>query len=523
MFSVEGFVLTFNKVANATNYSLAIDCGHSEHVNDVHELGDTNTYDFSACGMKEDGIKFVVTASAEGYMSSVSEEYVVLRTLEQATGFFVDSATEEVTWDAVEGAERYFVQINDEEGYFVTDTRTATLKNYAPGNIAVKVTAYAKGYNASEVAVFDYDKLTLLVPQNVKVLDTVVTWDAVAGAASYVVKVNGDEFPVSGTEFTVPANTDISNDVLISVKAVSADGSTDSLYSEEKKLTTTLEGQVSYENGKVKWNNVFGITKYAVRINGGQETVVEGVNELAIEFNGRGTNTISVCFYDKQGAQSAWESIDVKVFTVALMYNNVQNNSQFMSFYRAQGDELKIPSARPTLAGYEFKFWSAVSNSDGEEFTALTLEDAADLVLYAQWQTASVAVLLDANGGEVEEASMGIRYLESFQLPIPTGHEDGAMGFEGWYTGRNGDGERMTDASGVSVKPWQYNQPMTLYANWVEVLKFSLVNNNQAYEVSAGANIGKVNNVFAHAGTGDDLHFTGYVIAIVGVDCVVHV
>ena len=80
---VEPRVLLFNAVENAERYLIDIDCGDDGHSHAPIDNGNSTNYNFANCPMQSDGIKFTVTAVAEGYMSSVSEVYVYNKTLDR--------------------------------------------------------------------------------------------------------------------------------------------------------------------------------------------------------------------------------------------------------------------------------------------------------------------------------------------------------------------------------------------------------------------------------------------------------
>jgi uncharacterized repeat protein (TIGR02543 family) len=73
---VDGKVLVFGAVAGAEKYYITVDCANPEHNHKNINNGLSTVYNFANCSMKEGGITFVVTATAEGYASSVSETYV---------------------------------------------------------------------------------------------------------------------------------------------------------------------------------------------------------------------------------------------------------------------------------------------------------------------------------------------------------------------------------------------------------------------------------------------------------------
>ncbi|MCX4314695.1 MAG: hypothetical protein OSJ83_12705, partial [Clostridia bacterium] len=68
---VEPSSLLFNAVANAEKYLITIDCGDKEHNHTDYDNGNSTNYNFANCVMQKGGIKFTVSAVAEGYAPSV--------------------------------------------------------------------------------------------------------------------------------------------------------------------------------------------------------------------------------------------------------------------------------------------------------------------------------------------------------------------------------------------------------------------------------------------------------------------
>jgi hypothetical protein len=71
---VEPSVLVYNAVANAEKYVVDVVCGNKLHKHTAFDNGSSTYYNFADCAMGVDGIKFVVTAVADGYASSKSAE-----------------------------------------------------------------------------------------------------------------------------------------------------------------------------------------------------------------------------------------------------------------------------------------------------------------------------------------------------------------------------------------------------------------------------------------------------------------
>ena len=67
---------------------------------------------FANCPMQEGGIKFTVTAVAEGKASSVSETFVYDRKLDAVGQILYDEDTQTFYWDAVANATKYYITVN---------------------------------------------------------------------------------------------------------------------------------------------------------------------------------------------------------------------------------------------------------------------------------------------------------------------------------------------------------------------------------------------------------------------------
>ena len=79
---VDGGILLWNGVEGAEKYLITIDCGNENHKHTAFDNGSSTTFMFAGCDMQEGGIRFTVTAVAEGKASSVSETFVYDRKLD---------------------------------------------------------------------------------------------------------------------------------------------------------------------------------------------------------------------------------------------------------------------------------------------------------------------------------------------------------------------------------------------------------------------------------------------------------
>ncbi len=494
LFEVNGFELQFNAVANAQKYLITIECGNtsSEHVagHTQYDNGASTVFDFSQCEMRAEGIRFVVKAIAEGYIGSESEEYVFERHLEEVTGLSVKAEDETIVWNNVSGAQYYEYKIND--GAWTRYERAVSLKEMEPGEIRISVRAVAHGYNNSEPAEYTYIKTRLATPVEITVDGDELKWNAVTGAESYTVLIDGTEYPATGNSMRLPADADWTS-MQISVRANGATEAENSLYSDVKRFAATLEGRVEYKEGYLEWSSIIGALKYAVKLNGGEAEELSGTTtRYKVEFDRKGLNVIEICYYDGVGTASEWEPVEVEVYEVTLRYN-MEGYESYGTLYRAQNDPLELPAEEVELVGYNFDYW--MGETSGTQYVKTKLEDAADLTLYAHWTAKEYTVTFNVIGGTMDGSlTMKVSYRLGYSFPVPESVNT-TKTFLGWYDSPNNVGIKYTDHTGKGTDVWITAGDKTLYAGWVDVFvmtKTTQTLNGQTvegYSVKKGAGI----------------------------------
>ena len=487
LFNVEGSVLTFNEVAGATAYYISVDCDNPAHnTNEISLEG--AAYDFSECNMESGPIKFTVRATAEGYVDSVAE-YSFERTL-GTTAVSVDSATDKLTWTAVENAESYKVTVKSGDA---TDSVTVNanqensvdLSKYY-GELEISVTPYNHGWLSPEAAQTTYNKTRLATPSNIRASGNSIVWDEVEDAISYTVTINGKVQTV--TSASIDLSGQELDDIVVTVQAVAADKANNSFTSPNASIARELTGLI-YDAGKITWNSVIGVSKYGVRVNGGQEIVVEDATSQAITLTQKGTNTIEVRFYIDD-EPSAWQPCTVNAGTLTLDKND--GNGTKTEQYYAAGDPITLPS--DNRLGYTFVGWST-STQDGQMVSSGTLFET-DKTYYAVWDANEykVNLVIPENEGSFSDGTTtdeAVReYGSSFTLPVPES-SDLTKVFGGWFTEPNGVGTRFTDVEGVSVASANVARDVTLYPAWLSAFEFTEIDHptipgQKAYSVSQG-------------------------------------
>lgn len=479
-FRADGSMLFFNKVAKATDYYLTIECGDERHSHTMLHNGNSNVYNFANCKMIDGGIKFVVTASAEGYASSVSEVFVCERKLDKVSGFNYDAATGYLSWDEVENARGYVIGIDGKE--VKTTANRYSLKSFGIGEINMEVYAVAKGYASSSAVSYKVNKTVLASPTNVKILGTQLSWNGVEGATGYTVRINGREYDESTTTFDFAQISLTEGDIYsVSVRANAAQAANNSVWSDELDARyLQLAASLKYGENKLSWDSVIGAQMYEVRVNGETQERVTN-SHIKLVLNKSGINTVSVRYFDNRG-WSEFVSMDVTAYMV-MLDSRVGDVSVI---YAAVGDKLELPD--PEKPGYEFAGWYNVYGGaarNGAKYEDIVFSDNCDITLYADWTAKKYEVtLFDANDNEVGTAN--ITYGEDYRIE-PIESQNAGETFAGWYTGKNGAGVQLTDNEGNSVNPWLLTDTYEAYAYFAtDVLSFTL-REDGTYSVQKGA------------------------------------
>lgn len=491
-FEIDGFKLTWNKVDDATNYFITVQCGLNGHKHNLLDLGNVNAYDFSECVMPSTGIRFTVTAKANGYMSSTSQEYVCYRELNQVTNVTVDTTSQTLTWDAVEGATNYKVTLLAPNGqtYTYTPTTNVLAIDSFYGQLSFTVTPVAQGCYAKTTE-YSYYKTGLVTPTNIKVVGYDVLWDAVEGAVSYNIKIGNQTFTSSTNKYTLTLDEIQSLDEFkVSVQAVAEDVKDNSLYSPSVVINENGVNEISYKNGFISWNSVPFVAKYAVKVDDSEIVYVENDVQVAYKITS-GKHTIYVAAIDADGNCDEFYQYSVEVYALIL---NTCGGVELESLYFVKGDTIsELPT--PTYEGYDFVGWYDIENgavNSGNKFTETIFNAEKDIEIFASWNGKKYAANLDyATYGVVDVTKVETQFGTSFELPIPK-TESNLKAFIGWYSELNAQGERYTDEKGRSIKNWRDYNEVTLYAGWVDVFTFNLINDGKAYSVSKGPGIGYV-------------------------------
>lgn len=483
-FNVSGDALIFNAVPHAEKYLITVDCGNKEHNHTLFDNGTSTYYNFSNCEMQEGGIKFTVTAVADGYASSTSETFVYERTLEAVSEFAFDKETETLSWKAVPSAASYVVTIKcgeKTEEINVGGKTKISLKEYAPAEGGIQVSVYpkTKGYNSPEASTYTYNKTALAVPSDIKILGTTLTWSAVEGAGKYEIRIGNKAFMTEAAETTFDLSSvdeDMgwmtAKDYRLSIRAYAAENSAaeTSSWSDDIDIRYyALYSTLSYAEGRLSWRHVVGAVAYEVKVNDGlAEKISDGSNSAAITFTRSGENILSVRFFDGDRWLD-WATISVRAYEISF---DSRSGSGVKSVYKASGDILDLPES--SRLGYEFGGWYNTPSGavNGALYADEFFGKTGDIMLYAYWIPATYKVVYDCGeGNTIDKEFTNVLYSREYTLDIPV-PADGTMVFMGWFSEPNGGGRKYTDESGKSFGVWNLTEDKTAIAYWQPMLSF---------------------------------------------------
>lgn len=507
---IEPSVLLFNAVEHAEKYLITVDCGDKNHNHVNFDNGLSTHFNFADCMMQNGGIKFTVKAVANGYASSVSAEFVYAPVLDAVTEFRFDEQTQQLVWNDVDKATGYMVSVESKGEAFdlpcgiigkefvnVGAVNSLSLKEYAKGEVVVKVYPVSKQFISPEAATYTFNKQTLATPANVRIKGTTVSWDAVNGATSYEVKIAGTTVSANTNSVDIAGKVNLVEKQLYTLTVV-AKGDKDSLPTDAiDARNLAMAGTLKYENSVLSWPHVIGAVFYDVQVNDEPAfSVADGSNFANIVLTKAGENTLKVRFVDVTGSAFEWVSTSVFAHTVTFVSDGGYSVEEQ---YKAVGDSITLPT--PQKKGYDFLNWYNTPKgpeSNGSAYSDTTFKASGDLMLYACYTPKKYTVTYHyGDGGNGVEVDGNVFYQKDYQLAVPQAN-DATSAFGGWYSAPNGNGIQYTDDKGNSLNPWNRTENSDVYAFWFDdVLSFTLtsLSGKPVYSVMQGSRISQVSEV----------------------------
>lgn len=277
-----------------------------------------------------------------------------------------------ITWDLVEGADRYQVQIGNKVVNSNVRVNSFALRDSDVGLLNIRVMALKDGNaNFSNWSEALYVNI-LTTPVNIRyVTDTPtkrLVWDPVSGASSYGVRINNGEL-ITTTNAYLDYDSE-QKSFVVEVKAMGNNASTtvDSKFSEKKEyLYLSPVTTYDMENGILTWQPIPNATSYKLRIG----------NQII---------TLTECRYDQL---LAGQSYNIEIMPVA------EGTNYFSQW--SPTTPINILFTPNVSINDKIIVWDSVSNANGYEVVITKGEGNAKVYTTTQ-PNLQMGTMFDDNG-----------------------------------------------------------------------------------------------------------------------------
>jgi hypothetical protein len=207
----------------------------------------------------------------------------------------IDYDGEWVEWSKVTGADYYIVTING------VDTKTTDLYLSVPAATrAAEFVITCKAYGNDSANIIPSDASNTLHRfgdiTNIKVVDGVLTWDAIEGVEGYMLTINSTNVLVTTNSYAFA--DEAAGDMTVKVYAKGKDDTKSTFDGNASSGTAVTKLTSSFnlreEDDIIKWDSVTGATGYVLSLNGTEQTFDSTVTSYYVTGGVVGSNAIKV-------------------------------------------------------------------------------------------------------------------------------------------------------------------------------------------------------------------------------------
>jgi uncharacterized repeat protein (TIGR02543 family) len=163
-----------------------------------------------------------------------------------------------------------------------------------------------------------------------------------------------------------------------------------------------------------------------------------------------------------------WVEIPNPVYTVTL--NHLGGTNETNAVNPTYGSPMPQASA-PTRTGYQFQGYYRAENGEGVIYynsdmsSARDWEESYSRTIYAYWLANTYSVTLDDQGGSDGTGNVTATY--GSPMPAASAPHKNGYSFGGYFSSKNGVGEKYYNSDMTSARDWDIASPSTLFAHWV--------------------------------------------------------
>lgn len=323
-----------------------------------------------------------------------------------------------LSWDKVDGANKYVVEINGEE--YATNTNSYKIQDGIYGTLEMRVKAVGKTQGEFSSKITETATWKLTSPTGLVQNGGQITWNEVPFALGYVVSVGGIQYSTQTTSYNFNANSPVSVKVL--AVGDEENGLMHSDYSSEITLSPALQTPVlSLNKTIISWQVIDGAGSYEVYLDGTLfDTVITTEYDFKWEFVGTKQVTVKAIatqgngYLDSNVSQALSVTLNAEILAVpsgltlqngVLSWDTVEGASSYIIYNN--GEEYTTVNTNSFVISNDLKNadTSAVQvQAVGEPHIASSLSEEINVGKYSELNP-------------VEIASS-----QAFSAIIPTGH-----------------------------------------------------------------------------------------------------
>ena len=237
----------------------------------------------------------VKAVSKEQYYRESEAAQINVTVTEKLAAPVLTADANTVRWDAIAHADGYMVKIDSGEWQKQTDCAYTFTTAAGTHTIAVKAVSDGTLYLESDESNTTVQVTLVLATPEITLTDKTVTWNAVANATGYQVKVGDGEWGEAQTETSYTLTATAAGKYTVLVKAIDATQAySDSAAAQQDiEVFVTLTSPIlTQNNGIVNWTAVDHATGYQVKAGDGEWSDTQ--TELQYDCKGLPTGTVAV-------------------------------------------------------------------------------------------------------------------------------------------------------------------------------------------------------------------------------------